>query len=124
MAETLPPWPKGRVTFLFTDIKDSTVRAQYYGDLVYDQELRGPHHERLRTVIHKNHGRFFQDKGDGVVAVFEHPTNAVACALALQRSFRDEPIQVGASGEPLTVRMGLNTARDEPEPKPHRPGAP
>ncbi|WP_395089751.1 adenylate/guanylate cyclase domain-containing protein [Armatimonas sp.] len=124
MAETLPKWPKGRVTFLFTDIKDSTVRAQTYGDLVYDAQLRGPHHERLRSVIHVHTGRFFQDKGDGVVAVFEHPTDAVACALALQRSFRDDPIRVGESGPPLTVRMGLNTAPEDQNLHPDDPERP
>jgi predicted ATPase/class 3 adenylate cyclase len=91
--------PSGTVTFLFTDIEESTVRwaddEQGMGDA-----LRA-HDDVLRAVVARHGGVVFKHTGDGVCAVFKSASSAVAAA-------------VDAQGElALPVRMGLHTGEAE-----------
>jgi class 3 adenylate cyclase/dienelactone hydrolase len=93
--------PPDRVlaTVLFTDIVDSTRRAAELGDQRW-RELLQRHDELARAEIASYQGRFVKHTGDGLLATFDGPTRAVACATALTERMP----QIG-----LDIRSGLHT---------------
>jgi class 3 adenylate cyclase/pimeloyl-ACP methyl ester carboxylesterase len=70
-------------TILFTDIVDSTGTAATMGDRRWTQVLRD-HDAMVRRQLGQFGGRFVKDTGDGFVATFTTPSNAVRCALAIR----------------------------------------
>ena len=86
---------------LFTDIVGHTEMMTRLGDERGREVLR--EHEKItRDVLAANSGTEVKTMGDGFMASFGSVTNAVECAIALQRAF------AGREGEPLSVRVGLN----------------
>lgn len=88
------------VALLFTDVVGSTALGSRLGDTKTD-ELRRSHFGMLRRAIDANRGRLVKNLGDGVMAVFARPSEALSSAAAIQRSVTARP---GA----LTVRIGLH----------------
>jgi predicted ATPase/class 3 adenylate cyclase len=100
--------PAGTVTFLFTDIADSTrLWAQH------PAAMRGAlarHDAIVRAAIEQGGGRVFKTGGDAFHAVFADATGALAAALAAQRGLLAEPWpETGA----LAVRMALHSGTAE-----------
>jgi class 3 adenylate cyclase len=87
------------VTLLFTDIVDSTSAAAGMGDTAWRAQLDG-HDAAVRTQIGRFGGREVNTTGDGFLASFESPTQAVRCAHAIV-----------ATG--LPVRIGIHTGECE-----------
>jgi len=87
------------VTFLFTDVESSTQRWQEDPDGMAAALAR--HDSVLRAGIEAAGGRVFKHTGDGVCAVFESATRAVAAALQAQSELE------------LRVRIGLHTGEAE-----------
>jgi class 3 adenylate cyclase len=86
---------------LFTDIVGHTEMMTRLGDKRGREVLR--EHEKItRDVLAANSGTEVKTMGDGFMASFGSVTNAVECAIALQRAFAER------EGEPLNVRVGLN----------------
>ncbi len=109
-------FPTGTVTFLFTDIEDSTTLWEQQPDAM--QAALAQHDSLLRHAIESSGGSIVKSTGDGVYAVFAAATDALAACLAAQRRLQ-EP-DAGASkpapseseaGAPLSlrVRMGMHT---------------
>jgi class 3 adenylate cyclase len=100
-----PPLASERVlaTVLFTDIVGSTDRATAVGDARWTELLRR-HDELVRTEVRRRRGRVVKTLGDGALAVFDGPSRAVDCALAL----RDGTRRIG-----LSMRAGLHTGECE-----------
>jgi predicted ATPase/class 3 adenylate cyclase len=98
--------PSGTVTFLFTDIEDSTRR--------WDQEpaamsvALARHDHLLRQAVLVNGGSVFATGGDGMAVAFGRAGDAVAAAVAAQRAFAIEPWPTA-----LRVRMGVHTGEAE-----------
>jgi class 3 adenylate cyclase len=90
-------------TVLFTDIVDSTVRLQLIGDAAW-HDLLSTHNARLREQLNMHRGREVKSTGDGLLAIFDSPTRAARCALAMTRTVR----AVG-----LEIRAGLHTGEVE-----------
>src|SRR5436190_23646266 len=91
--------PTGIVTFLFTDIEDSTPRWESVPD-----EMRSAlalHDDVLRAAIEAEDGWLFKHTGDGVCAAFQSPRAAVDAAIAAQNALA------------LPVRMGIATGDAE-----------
>jgi hypothetical protein len=82
-------------TFLFTDIKGSTVRWNTDGASM-DAALAA-HDRVLHDAIEAHGGRVFKHTGDGVCAAFSSTRAAVDAAVAAQRLLA------------LPVRMGIHT---------------
>jgi class 3 adenylate cyclase len=81
---------------LFTDIVDSTRRSSALGDGAWREVLDS--HERIaRRLIDARGGRVVKSTGDGFLAVFDMPSQAVDCGRALCSSLRavDVPIRAG-----------------------------
>jgi Protein of unknown function (DUF4242)/Adenylate and Guanylate cyclase catalytic domain len=104
------PWAASAFrTIMFTDIVGSTALISTLGDiaaknLVLDLDAN------VRTELAKHGGTAVDHTGDGIMASFPSPRDAIACAISIQRAVsarehRDPPIQIRvglAAGEPLT----------------------
>jgi class 3 adenylate cyclase/pimeloyl-ACP methyl ester carboxylesterase len=69
-------------TVLFTDIVESTVRAASIGDQTWGA-LLDSHDAAIRAEVARYGGTEVNTTGDGFVVVFDSPTQAVTCALAI-----------------------------------------
>ncbi len=80
---------------LFTDIVGSTEHLTRVGDTAW-RELLASHDARARALIEEHGGRFIKNTGDGVLASFEGPAQAVRTACAFGSSVDDLGIAVRA----------------------------
>jgi class 3 adenylate cyclase len=98
-------WATGRgvSTVLFTDIVGSTERAQQLGDGRWRAVL-DRHDTAARRVIGRLGGRLIKTTGDGVLATFDGPRQAIHAA----RAFREEVRALG-----IDIRAGIHTGEVE-----------
>ncbi len=98
--------PQGTVTFLFSDIEDSTELMRRVGNDVF-AEMRSHHHRLLRDAFQAHGGHEIDTAGDGFFVAFDSARDAVEAAIEGQLALRgfDWP----GSSE-VRVRMGLHTA--------------
>ena len=69
-------------TVLFTDIVDSTRQSSDVGDSKWREVLDG--HDRIaRDLIDQQRGRVVKSTGDGLLAVFETPSQGVTCGIEM-----------------------------------------
>ena len=98
--------PTGQVTFLLTDIEDSTGLLRRLGDGYAD--LLGEVRRLLRRAVQRSGGKEVDVRADELFAVFKRPAAALDAALAMQR-------RVGARAWPqgvsVRVRIGIHTGR-------------
>jgi WD40 repeat protein/DNA-binding SARP family transcriptional activator len=100
----LPTQPSGTVTFLFTDIQESTRLLDKLGEQ-YATSL-AEHHKILRNAIQKWHGSEMDTQGDAFFVTFTRALDAVQCAAEAQRALANHAWPMD---EPIRVRMGLHT---------------
>src|ERR1700676_3853482 len=91
--------PTGTVTFLITDIEQSTRRGEEEPDAMRIALAR--HDATLRRAIEEHAGWLFKHTGDGVLAAFALARPAIEAAIAAQRRLE------------LPERMGICTAEVE-----------
>jgi predicted ATPase/class 3 adenylate cyclase len=96
--------PEGTVTLLFSDIEGSTRLLAQLGDRYAG--LLADHHRILRSAFLEHGGREVDAQGDGLFAVFRRAGDALAAAIAAQRSLADHAWPGGAA---VRVRMALHT---------------
>lgn len=99
------PIPTDRVlaTVLFTDIVGSTDRAAKLGDRGW-RALLERHDELAREQVERYRGRVVKSLGDGMLAIFDGPSRAISCAIAVRN---------GARRLGLDIRAGLHTGELE-----------
>ena len=91
-------------TILFTDIESSSALTQRLGDADARELLR--EHERIvRRALRAHGGSEVKTMGDGFLAWFPSATEALECAIDVQRSFAERN---ESAAEPINVRVGLN----------------
>ncbi len=88
------------VTILFTDLVGSAALFDRHGDEAADA-LRQAHFTSLRAAVLAHGGREIKSAGDGLMVAFTSATDAVRCAIDMQRA------TTGAVGG-LAVRIGLD----------------
>jgi predicted ATPase/class 3 adenylate cyclase len=94
------------VTLLFTDVEGSTRLLRSLGDEVYRQ-LLAELSATLRAHVAEHGGAVVDSQGDGFFVAFERsPMDAVAAALACQRSLAGEGWPGGCAPR---LRMGIHT---------------
>jgi len=91
------------LTVLFTDIVGSTERASDLGDRAWGH-LLDQHNEAMRVEIAGHHGREVRQTGDGFVAIFDVPADAIGCALAAVTAARQLDME---------IRAGIHTGECE-----------
>jgi predicted ATPase/class 3 adenylate cyclase len=99
-----PDLPTGTVTFLFTDIEESTRLLRELGAAY--RAVQDIHEGIVRSAIEAEEGIEVRTEGDSLFAVFRTPLHAVRAAVAAQRGLADAE---WPHGRPLRVRMGLHT---------------
>jgi len=107
-ARDAPSLPTGTITFLFTDIEDSTLLWEQMPEAMRDSVTQ--YRTILRQSIESNGGQAFQIFGDSFQAAFRLAAEGLRAALATQRAIRDA--QWGPTG-PLKVKMGLHAGPAE-----------
>jgi predicted ATPase/class 3 adenylate cyclase/DNA-binding NarL/FixJ family response regulator len=96
-----PAIPGGTVTFLFTDVEDSTRRWE--ADPTDMADALRVHDAIVRGAIERHGGYVFGTGGDGFCAAFSTATDAAAAAIASQEALRDE------TRVDFAVRMGVHS---------------
>jgi len=91
--------PAGVVTFLFTDIEDSTLLLRELGSEGYSVAL-AEHRRALRDAVARNRGVEVDTQGDAFFIAFDDADSAIAAATEAQDAL--------TSGR-IVVRMGLHT---------------
>lgn len=86
-------------TILFTDIVDSTGRAQRRGDVAWKRTIN-MHDDVVRSVLTSFGGEEMGTAGDSFLALFESAERAIRCALALVEA-------LAAIG--ISIRAGIHT---------------
>lgn len=101
-----PDLPTGTLTFLFTDIENSTLLWEQDPDLMQSAMVR--HDELVDACVQQNKGMLVRPRGEGDsrFAVFKLASDAALAAIAIQRAIYKEPWPVVS---PLRVRIGLHT---------------
>jgi predicted ATPase/class 3 adenylate cyclase len=99
----------GPLTFLFTDLENSTPLWENYP--VEMRQASARHDALLRAIIEQHRGWVVKTTGDGFHAVFESPADGVAAALAGQLVIGAEPWPETTG--PLKVRIGLHTGESQ-----------
>ena len=96
--------PTGTVTFLLTDIEDSTGLVTRLRDGYAD--ALNEHRRLIRDAVEEASGQEIDARGDELFVVFTRASDAVAAALAAQRALATYASREGAN---VRVRMGIHT---------------
>jgi predicted ATPase/class 3 adenylate cyclase len=95
-------------TYLFTDIEGSTLLWEDFTDAM--AAALGRHDEIVDEAIARHAGRRVKHTGDGMLAVFTEPWDAVAAALEAQTALHRQTWQ---GLDALRVRMGIHAGTAE-----------
>jgi class 3 adenylate cyclase len=90
-------------TVLFTDIVDSTRQSSAVGDSKW-REVLDSHDRITRGLIDQHRGRVVKSTGDGLLAVFEVPSQGVSCGLEMCEAL---------SGIGVKIRAGVHAGEIE-----------
>jgi class 3 adenylate cyclase len=80
---------------LFTDVVDSTSLAGRLGDAAWRDALSS-HFEMTRSQLENFGGREIDTTGDGMLATFDGPAQAVRCAATISRVAREQGLHIRA----------------------------
>ena len=93
------------LTFLFSDLKGSTMLYDTIGDSPAYARVRD-HFDVMKAIIARWRGALVKTIGDAVMAVFPSAEDAIEAGLEIQREFTTGPI---AQNDPqLRVKLGLH----------------
>jgi adenylate cyclase len=95
---------RGTITILFTDIANFTAATEAGGERAA-MSLLDAHDTTVIPAIARHRGRVVKNVGDGIMAAFREPSDAVAAAAAIM----DRAAGNGAPSVPL--RIGLDAGR-------------
>jgi len=97
------PTHRGLATICFTDIVGSTLRARAVGDRDWVETL-ADHDQLVAAIVASHRGRVVKRTGDGVLAVFETPTEAIEACAAMRPALDRFDLQ---------IRAGIHTGEVE-----------
>ena len=92
------------LTYLFTDLKDSTAMYDEIGDVTAYNLVR-VHFDILDKAVSRHHGVLVKTIGDAVMATFLRPTHAVSAAIDMVDSIRNE---TAARERPMELKVGVH----------------
>ena len=103
-AHSWPAADRRLGSILFTDVVDSTRHLAEVGDSRW-HTLLDAHDQLIDVEVGRHRGRVVTRTGDGCVAVFDGPRDALLCGQA---------ILAGAEQLGLELRAGIHTGEIEP----------
>lgn len=108
--ESIPPNPPGPgqrslAAIVFTDVVSFSARMQ--ADEETTLRLLKRDFDEMREICSQHHGSVLKTTGDGLLLYFSSAVQAVACALAMQRSFAEQG-KLRAAANHLTHRVGIH----------------
>ena len=92
------------VTLLFTDLVSSTEISQRLGEDAAE-DYRRAHFRILREAVTAHGGEEVKNLGDGLMVVFESPSDAIACGVAMQQGVEHHNRR---ANERIDLRVGLH----------------
>ena len=98
--------PAGTVTFLFSDIEESTGLVRRVGNEVF-AAIRADHRRLLRHAFAARGGHEIDTAGDGFFVAFDSARAGTAAAIEAQLALAGF---VWPEGAEVRVRIGLHTA--------------
>jgi class 3 adenylate cyclase len=104
-ATSNPIREAGLRALMFTDMANSTQITNSLGD-AQAQPVLAKHHEIVRHALLAHEGREVDRAGDGFLTCFASVSQAVACAVTIQRAFQSYNSR-GALPIAIQVRIGL-----------------
>jgi class 3 adenylate cyclase len=93
------------LTFLFSDLKDSTELYERVGDLVAF-DLVNEHFRLVQEIIASERGAVVKTIGDAVMATFETPDRAIAAAIRMREAMSD--LGAERQHQSLRLKMGIH----------------
>src|SRR6202051_1693391 len=93
------------LTFLFSDLKDSTALYDRVGDLVAF-DLVNEHFRLLQEIIASERGAVVKTIGDAVMATFETPDHAIAAAIRMREGMSG--LRAERQHQSLRLKMGIH----------------
>jgi predicted ATPase/class 3 adenylate cyclase len=103
LAERQRAQPTIARTYWFSDVESSTRIWEKHPDAMATALAR--HDAILRECVETKSGTIVKTTGDGLMAVFERPADAVLAGVRAQRSLQDQ--SWGETG-PLRIRIGMH----------------
>lgn len=106
-AEVLAPGMQigvGKLTILFTDLKDSTQLYERVGDASAYSDVQ-KHFTSLGSIIRAHDGTIVKTIGDSIMAAFSSNRNALGAAFEIQSSVTDLNKMLES---PVTIKVGLH----------------
>ncbi|GAB4110874.1 MAG: hypothetical protein Fur005_17330 [Roseiflexaceae bacterium] len=94
------------LTFLFSDLKDSTQIYDRIGDSPAYARVRD-HFNIMRSIIAVRNGALVKTIGDAVMAVFRSSEDAIEAALQMQQEFLFG--EIGMGDPALKIKLGLHS---------------
>lgn len=108
-AEHISTLPRGRVTFVITDIEGSTTLLRHLGNDFPAVVFR--HRDLLREATHRHGGFLVGHEGDACFCAFADAAGAISACLEAQAAMDAEKWPQGVR---LAMRVGLHTGEAEP----------
>lgn len=94
-------------TVVFADLVGSTSLYERLGDAPASRFV-----SQLMTLLgemfKQRHGRVVKLLGDGLFVVFDHPADAVAACMGIQKRLHDNPIRPSGRGAAVQIQMGMD----------------
>ena len=91
------------VTLLFSDIEESTNRAEEAGDVMWGDAVQR-HFGEVHRIANAHRGIVIKTLGDGAMLAFDSARDAARSAVAIQRSVAKQH-----TVEPFKVRVGVHS---------------
>jgi class 3 adenylate cyclase/tetratricopeptide (TPR) repeat protein len=114
------PKPQGTLTIMFEDLEGSTAFASAHGDETW-REVQRLHDQVVRVELEPRNASDIVFLGDGYLAAFEQPADALGAAVAIQRAVVSHH---GLKGfQPLRARIGIHTGEVSRDERGHLVGA-
>ena len=95
-SKSVPALDRVLATVVFTDIVDSTVRADAIGDRAW-RDLLQMHDAAVRQQLARFRGHEVKTLGDGFLATLDGPARAIHCARAISHALEElgVPVRIG-----------------------------
>lgn len=94
-------------TVVFTDLHGSTAVFEALGN-AEATEIVTRFNEFIADLVQEYSGRVIKTLGDGVMAIFERPRDAIDAAVAIQRQHSQRLVQLPKTHQ-LPIRIGMAT---------------